>query len=77
MKFTLEHINQYVKGQIIGDKNILIEGVSEINDSSPKTITFLGNPLYKKFLRNSNALHLVNKNILDKHLNGIVVSILN
>ena len=77
MKFTLEYINKHVKGQLVGNRNLLIEGVSEINDSLPGTITFLGIVLYKKFLRNSNAsAYLVeDKNLLDeKNLNGIVVS---
>ena len=55
MKFTLEHINKYVKGQLIGNKDLLIEGVSEINNSLPKTITFLGNPSYKKSSKHLNV----------------------
>ena len=77
MKFTLEHINKYVKGQLIGNKDLLIEGVSEINNSHPKTITFLGNSLYKKFLKNSNASAFLvsNKSFLDEtSSHGIVVN---
>ena len=71
MKYTLEHINKYVKGQLIGNKDLLIEGVSEIDNSRPKTITFLGNSLYKKFLKSSNASAFLvsNKSFLDKNWN--------
>ena len=77
MKFTLQHINKYVKGQLIGNKDLLIEGVSEIDNGLPRTITFLGNSLYKKFLRSSNASAFLvsNKSFLDEtSLNGIVVT---
>ena len=50
MKLTLSEISDYVSGQVIGDKKLLIEGVSEIQDSRLNTITFLSNPLYKKYL---------------------------
>ena len=76
MKFTLEHINKYVKGQLIGNKDLLIEGVSEINNSLPKTITFLGNS-YKKFLKSSNASAFLvsHKSFLDEtSSHGIVVT---
>jgi hypothetical protein len=33
MKLTLSEISDYVSGQVIGDKKLLIEGVSEIQDS--------------------------------------------
>ena len=77
MKFTLEHINKYVKGQLIGNKDLLIKGVSEINNSLPKTITFLGNLKYRKFLKSSNASAFLvsNKSFLDEtSSNGIVVT---
>ena len=55
MKLTLSEISDYVNGQVIGDKKLLIEGVSEIQDSKVNTITFLSNPIYKK-KRNSYFL---------------------
>ena len=77
MKYTLEHINKYVKGQLVGNKDLLIEGVSEINNSLPKTITFLGNSSYEKFLKSSNASAFLvsHKSFLDEmSLHGIVVT---
>ena len=59
----------------IVDKNFcLISGVSEIQSSEPNTITFLGNPLYHKYLKNTNAAAIL---VADPSLlngeNGIVV----
>ncbi len=74
MKFSLSDINNYVCGKIIGNKDLLISGVSEIDESLPNTITFLGNPLYKKYLKTSKAAAFFVKNIKDLgNRNGIVV----
>ena len=55
MKLTLSEISDYVNGQVIGDKKLLIEGVSEIQDSKVNTITFLSNPIYKKYLEKTKS----------------------
>lgn len=55
MKLTLSEISDYVNGQVIGDKKLLIEGVSEIQDSKVNTITFLSNPTYKKYLEKTKS----------------------
>ena len=74
MKLSLSDINKYVKGKIIGDKDLLISGVSEINNGISNTISFLGNPLYKKFLSKSKASAFFVKNVEDlDSKNGIVV----
>ena len=52
----------------------MISGVSEIDESSPGTITFLANPLYKKYLKSCKAAALFVKDINDlDNKNGIVV----
>jgi UDP-3-O-[3-hydroxymyristoyl] glucosamine N-acyltransferase len=74
MKLTLSEISDYVSGQVVGDKKLLIEGVSEIQDSRLNTITFLSNPLYKKYLEKtkSSAILVKSAELLgDK--SGIVV----
>ena len=40
---------------MIGDPEINVSGVSEIQSSSPGTITFLGNPKYKKYIIEDNV----------------------
>ena len=67
MKLSLSHINSHVNGEIIGDKNLMISGVSEIDESISDTITFLANPLYKKYLKSCKAAALFVKNINDLH----------
>ena len=62
-------------GKVIGEPDINVSGVSEIQNSLPGTITFLGNPKYKQFLTETPAEAIFVSN--EDHLNGkngIVVS---
>ena len=74
MKLTLSEIAKYLDGDVVGDPSCLIHGVSEIQNSEPGTITFLGNPLYNKYLKKTNASAVIvtNSGILNGK-NGIVI----
>lgn len=75
MKLTLREIAAYVDGKVIGEPDINVSGVSEIQNSLPGTITFLGNHKYKRFLTETQAEAIFVSN--EDHLNGkngIVVS---
>ena len=75
MKLTLREIAAYVDGKVIGEPDINVSGVSEIQNSLPGTITFLGNPKYKQFLTETQAEAIFVRH--EDHLNGkngIVVS---
>ncbi len=74
MELSLSHISSCVNGEIVGDKNLMISGVSEIDDGSSGTITFLSNPLYKKYLKDCKAAALFVRDINDLDgKNGIIV----
>ena len=74
MELSLSNISSYVNGEIVGDKNLMISGVSEIDESRSGTITFLANPLYKKYLKSCKAAAFFVKDIHDlDDKNGIVV----
>ena len=74
MELTLGEIAKHLDGDVIGDSSCLISGVSEIQSAKPNTITFLSNPLYHKYLKNTNAAAIL---VADPSLlngkNGIVV----
>ena len=55
MKLTLGEVAKYVDGEVVGESDTTISGVSEIQNASPGTITFLGNPLYSKYLKDTKA----------------------
>ena len=75
MEITLGKIASESGGKVIGNPSHLIKGVSQIQDASPGTITFLSNPSYKKFLETTNADAIIveEKKFLNKKM-GIVVS---
>jgi UDP-3-O-[3-hydroxymyristoyl] glucosamine N-acyltransferase len=75
LKLTLREIATYVDGKVIGKPDINVSGVSEIQNSLPGTITFLGNPKYKQFLTETQAeaIFVSNEDYLNGK-NGIVVS---
>ena len=74
MKLTLSEIAKHLDGDVVGDSSCLIHGVSEIQNSEPGTITFLGNPLYNKYLKKTNASAVIvtDSSILNGK-NGIVI----
>ena len=74
MKFTLKEIAAVVNGKLIGDSNIVIEGVSEIQNGRKGTISFLGNQSYKKYIDSAMASAIIVSDV--EYLNnkdGIVV----
>ncbi|MBT3502545.1 MAG: UDP-3-O-(3-hydroxymyristoyl)glucosamine N-acyltransferase [Candidatus Marinimicrobia bacterium] len=75
MKLTLREIANHVGGIVIGDSDILISNVSEIQNSTPESITFFANPKYKKFLgvTRAAAIFINDEKLLDDK-NGIIVS---
>ena len=74
MEITLGEIASEIGGEVIGNPGHLVKGVSQIQDASPGTITFLSNPSYKKYLETTNADAIIveEKNYLKKKM-GIVV----
>ena len=75
MSFTLGEIAKCVNGKVVGDSSCLINGVSEIQNSKPGTITFLSNPIYKKYLSTTTASAIIlSDGKLLEGKNGITVT---
>ena len=74
MEITLGQIASKIGGKVIGNPSHPIKGVSQIQDASSGTITFLSNPSYKKYLETTNADAVIveEKIFLNKKM-GIVV----
>ena len=58
MKIKLGEIASVIEGQVVGDADHLINGVSQIQDANSGTITFLSNPAYKKYFSHGTSHHL-------------------
>ena len=70
----LGELAELVSGKIFGNVNIEIDSVSEIQKGKAGTITFLGNPKYRKYISETKASAIIvsDKSFL-KGKNGIIV----
>ena len=59
---TLNQLADLVGGKAIGQSDIEILGVSELHDGKPETISFLGNPKYRKHLNSTKASAVIVSN---------------
>ena len=75
MELTLGEVAAHVDGEVVGNSDTFISGVSEIQNATPSTITFLGNPLYAKYLKDTKAeaVFVDNASSLNGK-NGIIVA---
>ena len=55
MKFTSQQIADLINGKIEGDKNILVDKFSKIEDAQPHSLSFLANPKYESFIYKTKA----------------------
>ena len=59
MKITTQKICEIVKGELIGDPNLIIEGPSKIEEGKAGTISFLANPKYNTYAYSTEASALL------------------
>lgn len=62
MKFKAQDIAEMLEGEVVGDLNIEVSGVSKIEDGKPETLAFLANTKYEHYIYDTKAsIVLVNK----------------
>ena len=62
MEFSAQNISEYLKGELEGDPNVKVSGVSKIEKGKKGTLAFLANPKYKKYIYDTDAsIVLVNR----------------
>ncbi len=72
--YTLAKLAALVHGRVAGNSARRIGGVSEIRDGKPDTITFLANPKYNRYLKETRAVAaIVNDEKLLNGKDGIIV----
>ena len=73
MEMTLKEISQVINGELIGDENLIISVVTNINDAEATAITFAVEP-HLETAKNSNAgAIIVERNVTDFKQNIIKV----
>ena len=55
MNFTAKMIANFLHGQVEGDPEVEVHNVSKIEEGSPGTLSFLGNPKYEKYIYTTSA----------------------
>ncbi len=74
MEIKLGEIASVIEGQVVGDADHPINGVSQIQDANSGTITFLSNPAYNKYIDTTDAdAIIVEEKSLLKEKMGIIV----
>jgi UDP-3-O-[3-hydroxymyristoyl] glucosamine N-acyltransferase len=62
MEFTAKAIAAFLKGEVEGNPDVVVNDVSKIEEGKPGTLTFLANPKYAKYIYSTEAsVVLVNK----------------
>lgn len=62
MEFSVEQIAGILNGEIVGDSNVSVTGLSRIEEGQPGTLSFLANPKYEEYIYSTGAsVVIVNK----------------
>jgi UDP-3-O-[3-hydroxymyristoyl] glucosamine N-acyltransferase len=62
MKFKAQDIAEMLEGEVVGDHDIEVSGVSKIEDGKPETLAFLANAKYEHYIYDTKAsIVLVNR----------------
>jgi UDP-3-O-[3-hydroxymyristoyl] glucosamine N-acyltransferase len=57
--FKIKNLAKIINAEIIGDKNIVIKGISDIETAEKGDITFLSNMKYLKYINKTNASAII------------------
>ena len=55
MTFTAQQIADFLQGEVVGNKDIVVSELSKIEEGRPRTLTFLSNPKYTHFIYTTQA----------------------
>ena len=62
MEFSAQQIAEFLKGEVVGNKDIKVSDFSKIEDGRRGTLTFLANPKYTHYIYETHAdIVIVNK----------------
>lgn len=77
MEFTAKQIAGFLNGEIEGDPESKVSGISKIEEAIPGTLTFLANPAYTQFIYSTGAsIVLVNKSFIpEKKLTPTIIRV--
>lgn len=66
-QYTLSQLAEVIEGEVVGDGNTLITGISTLQAARKGDISFLANPAYEKYLKDTRAsVVIVSQNSVDR-----------
>ena len=72
--YSLKHLAEAVGGEVHGDPDIQITGISTLQSARADQLSFLANPAYEKYLENTLAgAVIVHPKLLDKCVTHVLV----
>ena len=77
MKFTANELASILNGEIVGDKDIIIQSVAKIEDGAKGDLCFLANSKYTHYIYNTKAsVVIVNKTFkVEKTLKATLIKV--
>jgi len=68
MEFSASQIAQFLNGDVFGNPEVTVSGLSKIEHGEQGTLSFLANPKYIEFIYTTNAsIVIVNKSFIPDH----------
>lgn len=55
IQYKVSELAKILNAEVIGDEDLLIDGVSKIEEAGSTEVTFISNPAYLKFLKSTSA----------------------
>ncbi|MFH0881492.1 MAG: UDP-3-O-(3-hydroxymyristoyl)glucosamine N-acyltransferase [bacterium] len=59
MTLTARELADQIGAEVVGDPNVIIEGVAKIEEASPQEVTFISNPAYRRYLQTTRASAII------------------
>jgi UDP-3-O-[3-hydroxymyristoyl] glucosamine N-acyltransferase len=77
MEFTAKAISEFLRGEIVGDPDVIINDVSRIEEGRKGTLSFLANPKYTKYLYTTeSSIILINKSLkLERSVDATLIRV--
>jgi len=72
VKKTLEEIARIIDGEVVGDPDVIITGVSGIKEAEEGDITFLANPKYAPLLEKTHASAVITSRDITSSLKPLI-----
>lgn len=79
MEYTAKQIAGFINGEVEGNGEVAVSAISRIEEGTPGSLSFLGNPKYEEFIYDTSAsIVLVNKDFVPaKPVNSTLIRVNN